>query len=163
MRQSRRILQLIITIVISCLPALVLDFDDVLKEFTEIFIFVPGVVFSIFILTNTAKKLSPFQTILMFLFLNAFWIISSFASFATWGFLVPFMGGFSSWFIARYILLPTHKMQELNSFISTGFLSSLLGLLIFYLLVNTTGYFWRSMIGIVAFWQLFVGIKVLKN
>ncbi len=161
-KNIKKVIILIATIILSSLSITLLDNEPTFHYYHLIGFLGSGVFFSIFLLLISEVKRSIFSTISTYLLLVALWLASFYSSMLTWGGLSPIFGAISAWIISRYVIFECIEPKEITNYFLLGGISSLAGLVLFYILPIPPELFGTKMIGIITFWQISIGVKTLK-
>jgi hypothetical protein len=82
-------------------------------------------------------------------------------SIKTFGMFVPIFGGLSSWVIGRFLLLEKFTMRSSIVLLLLGFLSSAIGLTIYFILSGLEN-FGLQIVSIIILWQLSLGVVAVE-
>lgn len=95
--------------------------------------------------------------------LNVIWLLSFYFAMITSGIVVPFIGTLNAFVIVKIAQIGQVKLTKRNySFLFSVGLSSLLGLIVFYISLYTYKSLVISMIEAIAFWQFIVGKQLIS-
>ncbi len=162
MKNIKLLILLILTIILSCHSISYLD-DEYSYDYNHLVgILGTGVFYSIFLLAISKKKRSILSVILTYLLLNLLWFFSLYGSMLSWGLLCPISGSISAGIIARYVIFEKIRPKEIINYMILGGLTVLAGFILFYIVPIPSNYFGSKMIGIIAFWQISIGVKTIK-
>jgi hypothetical protein len=166
---TRNLLQyiiLVIVVVVSFVTAYKFEFYP--KENTNNTIefcrlLIPGILFSIYVALFQQRDLNIARQLLYFFILVAFYVCVVMTTFWSWGFAIPFTGGFGAQLIS---ILFCGKQGWLSAkgkdYFLIGFITGVIGLIFFYISNRAEG----EGLGIavmIVLWQLSIGIKYCFN
>lgn len=122
----------------------------------------PGILFSFFITLLYRKHFPPLRLLLYFLILIVFYVLAVFCCMASWGSLVPVFGG--GGILISYLFERKTDVKQLISspLFRRGCLSSLAGLIMFYVLMNNAAPAGPGFACITGLWQLAIGRACFK-
>ncbi|MGE0638438.1 MAG: hypothetical protein AB7G44_03775 [Bacteroidia bacterium] len=126
----------------------------------------PGVFFSLFILFTQYKKWSVLRMMVTLSVLFFYYLAAFLASFLTWGFAIPVVGGLGGLLIKRVIFYNDSLLDVRGrKYLLAGFIAGLLGLILFYLpdVIKIIPKGKGTIEPIIVLWQLTIGWLVIKD
>jgi hypothetical protein len=167
MRQIVNYFLLILTNIFSFLSIRSYDFypkGPYNKSLDNYRLMAPGVLFSLYLIFLERQNWSFRKLILRFCLLLVLYFISLMSGSLGWGIAVPFVGALGALLIKQLFypeteLLDSHGMKKLVF----GFVSGLVGLVFFYIVVNQNLTFGFGFGLILMSWQFVIGVMWIKN
>lgn len=158
---TKNYLLLIVSTLISLIPFwFIKEIRDIDEHIFKVLLLC--VSYSLFLIHISNKRISIIQKTLVFLALNLLWILSFFLSLPSYGFLVPVFGAFSPPLISKFIF-SSSSTNYLLKLLLFGFLASTIGLILFYITINTAEHYGFGFAIIITLWQFTTGILLLEN